>query len=82
MTDNPNIKYGILKYILDNSSGTYDSVNLREYAEYSGYSENRIARKSVELTVLECGVSPMQPWIRGGKREEAEELVEMWEQQE
>lgn len=79
MTEQPNIKKEILEYVLDHDRDEGGAVNLREFARDRGYSEQRVARKSDELyPLIECGVSPMLPWIQHGQRDAAEEQLAEW----
>lgn len=76
MPDMPNVQLEILEYVLSEADGPFDSVNLREFAAESEYSENRVGRKAGETGVLTYGVSVMQPWYEDESevKERIEEL--------
>jgi hypothetical protein len=79
MPDLPNIKAEILVYMIEEGTAEDPVVNLREFASEKGYEEHRVAKKSNELyPLVECGVSPMVPWIQHGRRDDVREKIDEW----
>ena len=64
MPEMPNIQLEILKWVNEHADEAYDSVNLREFAAQSEYTENRVAKKAADTGVLGWGTSVMYPWYK------------------
>lgn len=79
MTDQPNIKREVLEYVIKNSDPEEPTaVSLRDLCDERGWEEHRVANAFYELGyALDCGVSPMVPWV--AEKEVAEEWFEKWD---
>jgi hypothetical protein len=63
MTEQPNIKKLILDWMIKRNYQD-KRTNLRLLAERENIKINRIAKKSGEMySALECGTSPVVPWL-------------------